>query len=47
MVNIEELYTLPEDAIEKRLFKLAQEIASELSDDEFTIPINSKPYYLG
>jgi hypothetical protein len=43
MVNIEEIYTLPEDVVEKRLLELAQTIASELSGDEFSVPINSKP----
>ena len=45
-VSIEELYTLPEEDIKKRLLNLSRKIAEELSDQEFRRPIDKEPGYI-
>jgi len=45
-INIEEIYTLPEEKIEKLLLKLARKIAGKLSEEEFYRPIDQNPQYV-
>ena len=46
VVNLDEIYSLPEEDIEKCLLGLAQKIAEDLAGEDFIRPIDRKPPYL-
>jgi hypothetical protein len=45
-LELDILYSLPKQDIERQLFKTAQKIANELADGEFTRPVDKEPHYI-
>lgn len=45
-INIEEIYVLPKEQVNKVLLDVAQKIADELSDGDFSRPVEKKPSYV-